>query len=70
MEDGISNSRHDLTLLPQDWCHGNQTALDGLVPLICAGPHRLAPASFNSRQITAPDSCRSGTASKHTIQRR
>ncbi len=42
MDNVIGNSPHDLTLLLQDWRHGNQAALDKLVPLIYAELHRLA----------------------------
>ncbi len=42
MGDVNGNSPHDLTLLLQDWCHGDQTALDRLVPIIYSELHRLA----------------------------
>ncbi len=42
MDDLIGNSPHDLTLLLQDWRHGDQAALDKLVPPIYAELHRLA----------------------------
>jgi RNA polymerase sigma factor (TIGR02999 family) len=36
------NSPRDLTLLLQDWCRGNQNALDRLVPLVYSELRRLA----------------------------
>jgi RNA polymerase sigma-70 factor (ECF subfamily) len=37
-----NNSPQDLTLLLQDWCHGDQSAQDKLVPLVYSELHRLA----------------------------
>lgn len=37
-----NNSPHDLTLLLQDWCRGDQAALDKLMPLVYSELRRLA----------------------------
>jgi RNA polymerase sigma-70 factor (ECF subfamily) len=36
------DSPDDLTLLLQDWCRGDQTAMDRLIPIVYAELHRLA----------------------------
>ena len=37
-----NSSPHDLTVLLQDWCRGDQSALDKLIPAVYAELHRLA----------------------------
>ncbi len=42
----IGDPPHDLTLLLQDWCHGDEAALDKLIPLVYAELRRLAHSTW------------------------